>query len=102
MYDKKAWWGKEDPHITVTFDKGAHSDGDPLASLVIFEWRDHHMIGRWKPGSNHEHEVRARKSLFVPDIEDNTNCHGFDISMTTKKPSATRRTLQLAYATSLI
>ncbi|KAI5300986.1 hypothetical protein KEM56_002059, partial [Ascosphaera pollenicola] len=57
VYGKKSWWGSIDPHISVTFDKKSQKEGeDPLVSLLIFEWKDRHLIGRWPSDSNHEDE----------------------------------------------
>ena len=37
-----------DPFILTTFMKtDAEGDDDPLVSLVIFEWRDEDLVGRW-------------------------------------------------------
>ncbi|KAI5284144.1 hypothetical protein KEM52_003054, partial [Ascosphaera acerosa] len=52
VYDKKSWWGSIDPHISVTFDKATpkavEGQQDPLVSLIIFEWKDRHLIGSIK------------------------------------------------------
>lgn len=41
-----------DPFILTKFIKETPEDGsDPLVSLVIFEWRDEHLIGRESPGA---------------------------------------------------
>ena len=37
-----------DPFILATFMKtDPEGDDDPLVSLVIFEWRDEDLVGRW-------------------------------------------------------
>ena len=41
-----------DPFISVKFIKETPEDGsDPLVSLVIFEWRDEHLIGKETQGA---------------------------------------------------
>lgn len=46
MYSRTSWGGPVDPFILVKFlnDTAAQGD-DPIASLVIFEWRDSEFIG---------------------------------------------------------
>ena len=59
MYSKATWGGDTDPFIATTFTKvGEEADSDPLVSLVIFEWKDHDLVGIWP--SNTATEVRAR------------------------------------------
>jgi hypothetical protein len=46
MYSKSSWGGAVDPHILVKFIKeDIQDDSDPIASLVIFEWKDFDLIG---------------------------------------------------------
>jgi hypothetical protein len=46
MYSRASWGGAVDPHILVKFIKNtAADDTDPIASLVIFEWKDYDYIG---------------------------------------------------------
>jgi hypothetical protein len=46
MYSRKAWGGAVDPHILVKFIKEtAENDSDPIASMVIFEWKDYDLVG---------------------------------------------------------
>lgn len=46
MYDRKTWGGAVDPHILVKFIKNtAEDDSDPIASMIIFEWKDYDLIG---------------------------------------------------------
>ena len=54
MYSKKSWGGNADPFILVKFlglEQKDEIEGDPLTSLVIFEWQDESLIGRYKDGS---------------------------------------------------
>ncbi|KAJ5160044.1 uncharacterized protein N7482_007048 [Penicillium canariense] len=48
MYSRKAWGGNVDPFILVKFSKAENQEGDPLASLVIFEWKDEELIGEYR------------------------------------------------------
>jgi hypothetical protein len=46
MYSKTAWRGAVDPHILVKFIKeDVQDESDPIASMVIFEWKDFDLIG---------------------------------------------------------
>jgi len=45
MYGKKTWGGPVDPFILVKFLRQAGSDGNPKASMVLFEWKDRDLIG---------------------------------------------------------
>lgn len=44
MYGKKTWGGPVDPFILTKFLKSDAGD-DPVASMVIFEWRDRDLVG---------------------------------------------------------
>lgn len=52
MYSRKAWGGNVDPFILVKFSKAQTEEGDPLASLVIFEWNDEELIGEYRSGES--------------------------------------------------
>lgn len=57
MYGKKSWGGQVDPYILVKFINGsAEGDADPLVSLVMFEWNDEDLIGRYPGASNNSGE----------------------------------------------
>ncbi|UKZ68910.1 uncharacterized protein TrAtP1_009928 [Trichoderma atroviride] len=46
MYSRKSWGGPVDPFILVKFLNDTAPEGDdPVASLVIFEWRDGNLVG---------------------------------------------------------
>ena len=46
MYSRATWGGAVEPHILVKFVKEtAEDDSDPIASMVIFEWKDYDLIG---------------------------------------------------------
>jgi hypothetical protein len=48
MYSRKSWGGSMDPFILTNFIKPKQKDikGDPLISLVVFEWNDKNLIGQ--------------------------------------------------------
>lgn len=46
MYSRKAWGGQVDPFILTKFVSESPGEGDPLVSMVIFEWSDEALIGR--------------------------------------------------------
>ncbi|ODH53159.1 hypothetical protein GX48_00695 [Paracoccidioides brasiliensis] len=52
MYSRKAWGGSQDPFILVTIQKGElmNPESDHLVSLVVFEWKDEGLIGRYPAG----------------------------------------------------
>lgn len=53
MYSRKSWGGQVDPYILIKFQKrDVGPDEDPLASLVMFEWNDEPLIGRYPEGSH--------------------------------------------------
>ncbi|PGG96744.1 hypothetical protein AJ79_09472 [Helicocarpus griseus UAMH5409] len=56
MYSRKSWGGDVDPFILVTIDKPEIKDPDTdhLVSLVIFEWKDEDLIGRYPSGGDSE------------------------------------------------
>lgn len=51
MYSRRSWGGDVEPFILTKFKKYVPADGtdeDPLVSLVIFEWKDEPLIGRYQ------------------------------------------------------
>lgn len=48
MYSRKSWGGSVDPFILLKFQKPEQilETEDPIVSLVIFEWRDHDLVGK--------------------------------------------------------
>jgi hypothetical protein len=51
MYSRKSWGGSVDPFILTKFSRVTPKDNaDPLVSLVIFEFRDEDLIGRYIDG----------------------------------------------------
>jgi hypothetical protein len=46
MYSRKAWGGAVEPFILTKFIKVPDEiPGDPIVSLIIFEWKDEPLIG---------------------------------------------------------
>ncbi|KAH8588174.1 integral membrane protein-like protein [Bisporella sp. PMI_857] len=46
MYDQKTWGGPTEPHILIKFlQNTASDDSDPIASLIVFEWKDYDLVG---------------------------------------------------------
>jgi hypothetical protein len=46
MYSRKAWGGAVEPFILTKFLKAPDgTDGNPIVSLVIYEWNDYDLIG---------------------------------------------------------
>lgn len=52
MYSRKAWGGERDPFILAVIEKGElkNQEADHLVSVVIFEWKDENLIGRYPEG----------------------------------------------------
>ena len=64
MYSRKAWGGDKNPYILAKFKEIGQEtipDGqDPVVSLIIFEWKDESLIGRYllsDPGHEKEKET---------------------------------------------
>jgi hypothetical protein len=48
MYSRKAWGGDVQPFILTKFIKATDdTPGDPIVSLIIYEWKDEGLIGVW-------------------------------------------------------
>jgi hypothetical protein len=46
MYSQQAWGGPVDPFILIKFtDVGKDEPGDPIVSLLVFEWKDDQFVG---------------------------------------------------------
>lgn len=51
MYSRKAWGGDVEPFILTKFIKAADdAPGNPIVSLIIYEWKDEDLIGIWPSG----------------------------------------------------
>ncbi|GAB7357841.1 hypothetical protein MBLNU230_g0012t1 [Neophaeotheca triangularis] len=54
MYSKKSWGGAVDPFILTKFIPPKNLEGDPIVSLVVFEWQDRPLIGKAVPEDDPE------------------------------------------------
>lgn len=45
MYGRKTWGGPVEPFIEVKFMSDESKKDKPIASLIIFEWRDQDYVG---------------------------------------------------------
>lgn len=75
MYSRKSWGGSVDPFILLKFQKPTNipEGEDPMVSLVIFEWRDHDLIG--KPVTEDGYEVSSACLTHSLDNADTSlNC----------------------------
>lgn len=45
MYSRKSWGGPVQPHIEMKFVAQPDAVDDPVASLIIFEWKDYDLVG---------------------------------------------------------
>ena len=60
MYSRKAWGGSVEPHILVKFIKDTvDEDSDPIASMVIFEWKDYDLVGILPSGDSIQVFIRT-------------------------------------------
>ncbi|KAK4179643.1 lung seven transmembrane receptor-domain-containing protein [Triangularia setosa] len=83
MYDKKAWGGPVDPFILVKFtDVGKDSGDDPIASLLIVEWKDTDLIGVVPEGG-------AREAICRPKDVELGYCKEADLGEFILAPNAT-------------
>ncbi|RDW63007.1 putative integral membrane protein (Ptm1) [Aspergillus mulundensis] len=67
MYSRKAWGGSVDPFILTKFAKSSAGE-DPLASLVIFEWTDEHLIGRRVSEDPEEYQSICDEASVTADL----------------------------------
>ncbi|TVY26005.1 Membrane protein [Lachnellula hyalina] len=84
MYSKNSWGGSVDPHILVKFLKyEAEDDSDPIASMIIFEWKDFDLIG--------VPEVDTAKTEWICDEENIQNgyCSSEQTGQFILQPNAT-------------
>lgn len=49
MYSRKSWGGALPSFILTKFIGQKDLEGDPIVSLVVFEWNDRHLIGKAVP-----------------------------------------------------
>ena len=48
MYSRRTWGGAVEPFILLALDSlPPDTSGDPIVSVVIFEWNNEEMVGRY-------------------------------------------------------
>lgn len=53
MYSRKSWGGQIDPFILVRFEnETTEGEGSNLVGLIIYEYQDQHLIGKYPPGED--------------------------------------------------
>ncbi|EEP80129.1 conserved hypothetical protein [Uncinocarpus reesii 1704] len=88
MYGKKAWGGDVDPFIHVTLNKLPPKEPSPMMSLVIFEWKDEGLIGRYAAGD--KNKIRKETLCHHDNIKAGL-CDEKSLGMFILEPNATTR-----------
>ncbi|KAI9875217.1 MAG: hypothetical protein M1830_008728 [Pleopsidium flavum] len=58
MYSRKSWGGAVEPYILTKFIKATpEGDADPVVSLLVFEWKDEELIGRYLNKDSQKTEI---------------------------------------------
>ncbi|KAK2744383.1 hypothetical protein FQN57_004278 [Myotisia sp. PD_48] len=91
MYGKKAWGGDVDPFILLRIEKGEEKG---IMSLVIFEWRDEHLIGRYASGDENE----AKQTLCDPKNVEKKLCDETALGSYILSPNATQNSKSPIYS----
>lgn len=65
MYSKASWGGAIDPYIEIKFNKV--DEGQPIASLIIYEYKDYALIGRPNPNPMNEDDVGISIAPFAQE-----------------------------------
>ena len=89
MYSRKAWGGPVDPFILTKFmPSQIEGNDDPIVSLIIFEWQDEDLIGRYPPGAN----TASEKETICDEISINAGlCTQKDLGAFILAPNATEQ-----------
>ncbi|RDW94676.1 integral membrane protein-like protein [Coleophoma crateriformis] len=91
MYSRRAWGGAVDPFILIKFEKQTVTDGsDPMASLVVFEWRDEHLIGVYPTADSMQKEF-----ICDPENIQNNFCTTNQTGEFILQPNATELSVNL-------
>ncbi|KAI1476440.1 hypothetical protein K445DRAFT_266779 [Daldinia sp. EC12] len=91
MYSKSAWGGPVDPFILTMFpNKTVEGDQDPIVSLVIFEWRDEHLIGVPSGSDGIPQQLICDKDSVTAGL-----CNDTDIGQWILSPNATEQSENL-------
>ncbi|EMC98291.1 hypothetical protein BAUCODRAFT_32307 [Baudoinia panamericana UAMH 10762] len=64
MYSKKGWGGNTSPYILTKFIKPDDIVGDPIVSLVIFEWADKPLVGY---ALEEDEELGVQERIYICD-----------------------------------
>ncbi len=93
MYSKSSWGGPVDPFISVKFtDVGTEDEGDPIVSMVIFEWKDEDFIGiRPTPDSI------QKIGICEPKQVEAGYCNETDIGEFVLAPNATQKSTNVIF-----
>jgi hypothetical protein len=93
MYSKNAWGGPIDPFILVKFtDVGKDQEGDPIVSLVVFEWKDEEYIGILPSP-----DATQKTEICDPLSVESGYCNMTDIGKFILAPNATEQSDNLIY-----
>ncbi|KAH8801679.1 lung seven transmembrane receptor-domain-containing protein [Xylogone sp. PMI_703] len=93
MYSRKAWGGDVDPHILIDFMKNTtEDDSDPIASFVVFEWKDEPLIGVY-PTADSE----FKEYICDPETINNGFCNSNQTGEFILAPNATEKSINLIY-----
>lgn len=66
MYSRNTWGGPVEPFILVKFlNSTAQEQKDPIASLVIFEWKDKNFIGIPDPDTHATVRASPSSAWFI-------------------------------------
>ncbi|OAQ67361.1 integral membrane protein [Purpureocillium lilacinum] len=86
MYSRTTWGGPVDPFILVKFlHSKAPEKTDPIASLLIFEWKDKDLVGRPDPN----YPGLRRLELCSDESVKQGHCNATDIGKFITTPNAT-------------
>ncbi|KFA63549.1 hypothetical protein S40285_00398 [Stachybotrys chlorohalonatus IBT 40285] len=80
MYGKTSWGGPVEPFILVKFLNTTHPADDPIASLVIFEWRDRDFIGVPDPNAPGDRFGICNKDFVRKGLCNETNIGEFIVA----------------------
>ncbi|KAL1880483.1 hypothetical protein VTK73DRAFT_5870 [Phialemonium thermophilum] len=91
MYSQQAWGGPVDPFILIKFtDVGKDQDGDPIVSLVVFEWRDESLLEVSLP-DRQSPEI----AICAPELISKGVCNETDLGKFLLSPNATEKSSSL-------
>ena len=93
MYSRNSWGGPVEPFISVKFtDVGKEEEGDPIVSLVIFEWKDEDFIGV-RPTPDAMQKIGICDSTQV----EASYCNETDIGEFILAPNATQKSTNIIF-----